>query len=333
MRETDVIIIGAGPAGCAAAIRARQAGLSVLLFEARTSPKKTPGETLHPGMEPLFIQLGIAEKIKLADFPRHSGVWLESQGQRRFVPYGQDDNGPWLGFQADRQILQQILQQAALDAQSELIVNVRPEQVLMKKNRIAGIVADGKNFRSKWTLDASGHHAWLARQLKLSEVIRSPPLSVSFGWRKEDFSDLDSQPCFTFHSNGWKWKAPIGHHQVAWAELLIGSPSALDNQHKGIDVTWRLRPDSAGPGFFLLGDAVAILDPSSSHGALRAVMSGIMAAHLLAGCSSGKISEKTAADVYKNWSRELFEQDVINLRQHYAESEAGSSFIQNEPSI
>lgn len=326
MRETDVIIIGAGPAGCAAAIRARQAGLGVLLFEARPVPKKAPGETLHPGMEPLFIQLGMAEQIKLADFPRHSGVWLESKGQRRFVHYGQDDNGPWLGFQADRKILQQIFQQAALNAQSELIVNVRPEQVLVEKNRVAGIVAGGKTFRSQWTLDASGHHAWLARQLKLSEVVCSPSLRASFGWRKEDFSDFENQPCFAFHSNGWNWKAPIGNHKVAWAELLICAPPTLDHQPKGIDVTWRLRPESAGPGFFLLGDAAAILDPSSSHGVLRAVMSGIMASHLLEGCFRGNISEKSAIAVYKTWLRGLFDQDVLHLRRQYAESEAGKAF-------
>jgi flavin-dependent dehydrogenase len=329
VNEIDVIIIGAGPAGCAAAIRARQAGLSVMLFEANPIPKKSPGETLHPGIEPLFELLGIAEQIHIADFPRHSGVWLESMGLRQFIPYGEDNNGSWRGFQADRKILQQILQQAVIKSQANLIINVRPEQVILEKNRVAGIIAGGKAFRSKWTLDATGRYAWLARKLELSEIVCSPPLRVSFGWRNEILPDLDNQPCFTFHHNGWRWKAPIGGNQVAWTELWIGDSLALKNQPKGINVTWCIRPKSAELGFFLLGDAAAMLDPSSSHGVLRAIMSGIMAGHLLDGCFRGDISEKMAAEVYKTWLRELFDHDVIQLRQKYNESSAGKEFNRN----
>jgi len=328
VNEIDVIIIGAGPAGCAAAIRARRAKLNVAIFEASPFPKKSPGETLHPGIESLFKQLGIIEQIHAAGFTRHSGIWLENnRGQRQFIPYGEDNNGPWLGYQAQRKILQQILQQAVIKSKADLIIDAHPEQALIKKNRVVGIIADGQVFRSKWTLDATGRRAWLAKKLGLSEVLHSPPLRVKFGWSKEILPELDNQPIFTFNHNGWRWKAPIGGDQIAWTELSIGASPTLQNQSQGVNVTWGIRPHSAGPGFFLLGDAAAILDPSSSHGVLRAVMSGIMAGHLMAGCYSGNVSERTAMEVYRTWQRELFEQDVIQLRRKYTESVAVAEFM------
>jgi flavin-dependent dehydrogenase len=299
----------------------------VVLFEINPFPKKSPGETLHPGIEPLFKQLGIAEQIQLADFPRHSGVWFENMGLRRFIPYGEDSNGSWLGFQANRKILQQILQQAALKSKANLIISVRPEQAILEDNRVVGIIAGGKTFRSKWTLDATGRLAWLARKLELSEVLYSPPLRVKFGWRNEIIPDLGNQPCFAYHQNGWRWNAPIGGNQLAWAELSIGDSTApLQNRPKGINVTWRIYQNCAGPGFFLLGDSAAILDPSSSHGVLRALMSGIMAGHLLDGCYKGNFSEKSAVEFYRTWLHELFDHDVINLREKYTESTAGKEF-------
>src|ERR1043166_1085718 len=94
----DLLILGAGPAGCAAAISALQSGMNVALLEAQGSPRLLPGETLHPGVEPIFKQLGIWDSLLEHRFHRHRGIWRESDTRNRiFEPYGSDDNGSWLG--------------------------------------------------------------------------------------------------------------------------------------------------------------------------------------------------------------------------------------------
>jgi len=317
-RNADVIILGAGPAGCAASIRARQAGLRVVMFDANLLPKTAPGETLHPGVEPLLKQLGVLDHVLQAGFHRHRGVWVKRGHLRQFLPYGEDTQGPWSGFQADRQTLHRILQQAAVDAQTILIRNTRPQAVLMEGNRVTGVVVNGTPFRAAWTIDATGRCAWLARQLNIPMQTRSPPLGARFGWHNEEPADLAGQPSFVFRDDGWDWQAPLGSHRTAWVELRIGESDG--RPPAGVDLTWQLRPECAGPGFFLLGDAAATLDPSSSHGVLRALMSGILCGHLVEGWHRTGVTEASIIKAYRAWLRAQFEHDEQRLRRHYADS-------------
>src|SRR3982751_6122901 len=58
--ETDVAIVGGGPAGLAAAIAARAHGLSVVLFEAGRPPIDKPcGEGLMPDGLAALAELGV----------------------------------------------------------------------------------------------------------------------------------------------------------------------------------------------------------------------------------------------------------------------------------
>src|SRR2546430_1169533 len=70
---------------------------------------------------------------------------------------------------------------------------------------------------------------------------------------------------------------------------------------RGADVTWRHVRAAAGPGYFLTGDAAAVLDPAASHGVLRALMTGIAAGHAIAGVLAGRVTERDAAQHYCDW--------------------------------
>ena len=61
----DIAIIGAGPAGAAAALTLRQAapGWAVLLVEAETAPRPRVGEVLPAAGMGLLHRLGAAEAV------------------------------------------------------------------------------------------------------------------------------------------------------------------------------------------------------------------------------------------------------------------------------
>ncbi|MGL4498228.1 MAG: NAD(P)/FAD-dependent oxidoreductase, partial [Planktothrix sp.] len=84
------------------------------------------------------------------------------------------------------------------------------------------------------------------------------------------------------------------------------------------DVTWRQVSPPAGPGYFLVGDAATVLDPASSHGVLKAVMSGMMAAHLITQVLQGKAFESQVITGYSQWMETWFQKDIEMLRNLYA---------------
>ena len=186
-----------------------------------------------------------------------------------------------------------------------------------------GVVVDDRHVRATWTLDATGRSARLARKLGLPVIRRSLPLGVRFGWDNRDWRNLDDQPSFIFRDDGWDWQAPLGRKRVAWVKLRIGEKNM---RPAGIDLAWRFNPQCAGPGFFLLGDTAATLDPTSSHGVLRALMSGILSGYLMECCVHRSASETKIASIYRAWLRSSFEHDEKRLRQLYADSPAGERF-------
>ena len=325
MAKADLIVIGAGPAGCAAAIRACQLGLRVVALEAHLHPKVSPGETLHPGIEPILEQLGVAGQVNSAGFHRHLGISIDHEGSRVFHPYGQDRRGIWRGFQVERRSFHAILRRAAVDAGTTLITGCRPKKLLVSDGRVLGVrLGNGRQHLGRWTIDATGRNAWVAKQLGIRAEPRSPPLGARFGWRPRSQRDCDGQPVFRYCRDGWNWEAPLSGDRTAWVELRVQDSST--SIPTAVDLTWRYRRECAGSGYVLLGDAAATLDPASSHGVLRALMSGILCSHLIAGCERADVCETHAAAAYRRWFSEQYLADEARLTDHYRESPLGSQF-------
>jgi flavin-dependent dehydrogenase len=300
--RTDLAILGAGPAGCAAAISALQSGLTVAILETQTSPRVSPGETLHPGVEPLFHRLGVGHALLDCGFHRHHGIWRENEsGQRIFDPYGRDKGGPWLGFQVDRAKLDHILRARVIDLGGKIETVPRLDCVLKDNAATAGVSADHRTFHAPFVLDASGRHSWLAAKLDLVAKRFSRIQRVRFGWAADTMPELEGQPLFRQRRDGWDWRAPLGDGRCAWAELRNTTDSS------GVDYAWRIYRECAGPGYFLLGDAACLMDPSAANGVLRALMSGIYAVHLVIGIKKCRINHLDAALEYKRWIGEMFD--------------------------
>ena len=66
----DVIVIGAGPAGCAAARTLAKANLSVGLFDKAVFPRdKICGDALIPDAHDALEKLGLLERVTRIAFP------------------------------------------------------------------------------------------------------------------------------------------------------------------------------------------------------------------------------------------------------------------------
>ena len=326
-------IIGAGPAGCAAAIALARQGLSVVLIEASAFPRHRPGESLHPGVDPIFETLGVAEAVNQADFLRYDGHRVVWEMGERIESFGEDARGKWQGYQAWRPTFDRILLDAARAAGAEVLQPCKVRKVITEGEQVVGLVTDKGVVRSQHVLDASGQCQWLSRQLNISTTSYSPKLLARFGYVACDKTTDFSTPIIRSELDGWSWMAQVTEDRCAWSRMRVATnrtygqqqtwqPAELSRfepigREQGADVTWRLRDRLSGSGWFLLGDAAAVLDPAASHGVLRSLMSGIQAAHVIAAREHGDISEAAAQSAYHQWLSTWVKSDIQRMRELY----------------
>ncbi len=336
MRTASILVVGAGPAGTAAAISLARTDTDVVLIESAEFPRIHPGETLHPGVEPLFRSLGVADAINSAGFIRHAGhrIQCESSGASRYEEFGADESGKWRGYQAPREKLDSILLAQAARCGVRVLQPCTAKNPIVKNGRVKGVETDYGPIRANTVLDATGLTQWLVRKLDIETKKRSKQSLTRYGYVEPCKAELTNQeleqPMIRLEKSGWTWLARISRDKLAWARLRNTGEGKESEwipeeiiQYKqvgrirGADTTCRIADRLAGPGWFLVGDSGAVLDPLSSHGVMKAIMSGMMAAHLITSVNASRIKPHDAELTYSNWLTSWFNTDVKALRKFY----------------
>jgi hypothetical protein len=73
-----------------------------------------------------------------------------------------------------------------------------------------------------------------------------------------------------------------------------------------VDVTWRRIVKRAGLGYFIVDDAATIIDSSSSHEVLGALISGMMASHAILRIVRDSLPSVSAINAYNDWISKWF---------------------------
>ncbi len=329
MIECDVLVMGGGPGGVSAALLCAEAGLRVRLIEGAAFPREVPGETLPPGVESLLRRLGVWEPFSASGFLRHEGNWVQwdrLDPAPRFQPFGRDREGPWSGFQAWRATLDTLMLDRARAAGVDVRQPCQAVRLRLAQGRLAGVLTSDGPVSARFLVDATGRRHWLAHRLGLTFERFSPRLVARYGYVTGDCPGRVAEPVLVADSDGWTWTARVRDGLYQWTRLVLrGSRPPQDwlpeefrsltrcGPPRGADVSWRMASPTAGPGYFLVGDAASVLDPASSHGVLRAIMSGMMAGHLIARVIRREATEPEAAVAYDDWLRRGFLADVSAL--------------------
>ena len=300
------------------------------MFERAVFSGHRPGETFHPGIEPLLGQLGLADRFQATVGARHSGIWLSWGGGKQFQPYGDDQNGAWHGFQVSRTAFDQLL----LDYAHEQGVEVRQpcavDRVQLAQENDVCVLTGAGPFSARVIVDATGQASWLSRRLGIARGARSTRLIARYGYAAGSCSGRYETPELVGDSKGWVWTAMVQPGLYHWTHVAAdGSrphpswvPADLRGltpvgASKGADVAWRMAARTAHPAWFIVGDAACLLDPLSSKGVLRAMMSGIAAGHLVANVLNDHITAGAAASLYQHWLSEWFAQEALRLATFY----------------
>jgi flavin-dependent dehydrogenase len=333
--DTDVAIVGGGPAGGAAAIICAARGLRVQLFE-RTAfagadfSGDRPGETLHPGVEPVLAQLGVAGELDAVVGARHDGIWIDWAGVRRFEPFGGDAAGPWCGFQVSRAAFDALLLGRARAVGAPIVQPCRALGLRLEGESVTGVMTEIGPVSARYVVDATGRSHWIARRLHIPQPARSPRLIARYGYARGSCPERDAAPALVGRRTGWVWTARVAASLYQWIRVTSHDerpdaawlPDEFDGLEplgptRGADVTWRIADRVASSSWFMVGDAAAVLDPTSSRGVLKAMMSGIAAAHLIDAVLRGALPPVNAAAVYQSWLGEWFRNDAAHLAAFY----------------
>ncbi len=307
MNGHDVIVIGAGPAGSASAIRAARAGARVLVFE--KGPKgrdKVCGDGLTPRAVAALDRLA----IDMSEAHRIDGLRMIAGRTRRDLPW--PDNGvfPPNGAVWRRRLLDARLAAAAFDAGAEIRWESTAVPTL-DANRVTGVEVDGERYAADLVIVAAGAPGPVARLLGAGRVADEPHgLAIRAYVPSPRHADRHLEACLTLRGPGgtavpgYGWMFPAGDgtvnigvgalstmkgfRRLNLGSLLDGYRDLVRDEWNPGDYTakpraWRLPMSSArrhGPGWVAVGDAAGLINPMNGEGIDYGLESGMLAADL-----------------------------------------------------
>lgn len=322
----DILIIGAGPAGTAAALSCLHAGLKVGVITKRPRQKEkmaSPLQSIHPGVLPLLAQLGLEGIVPYCSKATFSGIRVNGQFNP-LSPYEET----WYGHHIDRSLfdayLLKVLKGSGATVWEEDDVRISRDSA---EAPICLHFGKGKEVHANFLIDASGYQRKTRHLLDLEEYFLSPPLHCWTGVA-ESKAAQQMETAFVPRENGWVWVAPESPQRFTWTQVVTDKKKAFTPPFPDVtaigkpfvhNVRWRVFRPVCTKKVILCGDAAGMLDPAAGQGILNALMSGIMAARCVALSKAQPQMEAFHFMEYDQWFIGQFEEKAEALKNYYTE--------------
>ena len=329
--ECDVLVIGAGPGGGAAALHAARAGLSVILIEDHAEI----GTPVHCGE--CLSDIAVANlELNLPD----SVISLRVEGIRVIFPDGTEKHLSEPGYVLEKHLFEQwiadeaVAEGASLNLGHKLTGMTRIES----DGKFKGWMCEGKGdsfpISAKILIDASGVAGVCSKLIKLNE---RPKVIAGIQYEMHDVPNdgyLDFYIWPKYAKKGYLWMIPkcdgranVGLVSEDKKGLVKDLDAFIDITHfSDLEITnppWRDGSVSirgfggtipiSGPhertfsdGLMLVGDAAGFTSPLFEGGSHLALKSAVFAAQTAAqAIESGDISSSNLASYQAAWKQEF----------------------------
>ena len=307
MNQRDMLVIGGGPAGAAAAIRAARAGVRVTLFEKGPHGRdKVCGDGLTPraiaALDDLDIDTSAGHRI--------DGLRMIAGRTTRELAWPTTSRFPNHGAVWPRRLFDTYLIDLAVKAGAEVRFDSEALPVV-GDGRVIGVTSNGENFRAPFTVLAAGAQGAAA---KIVGAERDPdePFGLAIRAYAETprHAERHLEACLSLRDEhgtpvpGYGWMFPAGDGTV---NIGVGGLSTMKgfkklNLNTLLDAyagivrdswslgpylekprAWRLPMSCVrrhGPGWVAVGDAAGFVNPMNGEGIDYGLESGVLAADL-----------------------------------------------------
>lgn len=317
-QNCDVAVIGGGPAGAATAALLARKGRDVVVFEKGHHPRFHIGESLIPQTLPLLERLGVLDQVDRTIGLLKPGAHFHSDThpnvqQTYYFREAWDKQWPY-AYEVKRSEFDETLFDNARASGARAFEGARVNAVEFRRGgpgRVHVRQEGGEEqvWNARYVVDASGRDTLLSSRHRLKQKNRRHNSAAIYGhYRHVPRQEGEDEGNITVYwfEHGWFWLIPLRDGTmsvgaVCWPEYLKtrDCPPA-----EFLARTWALSPSlskrmanaelegevratgnftyfsrtASGPGYLLVGDAYAFLDPVFSSGVHLALTGAFKAA-------------------------------------------------------
>jgi geranylgeranyl reductase family protein len=320
VRTIDVLIVGGGPAGAAAAYWLAQSGHAVTVLEKKTFPReKTCGDGLTPRAVKQLDDMGLT--VGLEKFHRFHGLRATGMGRELELEWPSHPIYPSHGYVVRRRELDQMVAENAVAAGATVLEGHEAVAPIVERGFVRGatvitpsgettdiparyiVVADGANSRFGRALGTSRLREW-PYGTAIRTYFETPRHADPWIESALDVKDRNGNPM-----PGYGWIFPVGDGEVNIGVGLlstfrdfksVNTSHLLDAYAHQIADKWEIDPTAPtqratsgripmggsvgpkqGPTYLVIGDAAGSVNPFNGEGIDYAYETARMAAEVL----------------------------------------------------